>query len=286
MAELTKDQKEQFWRDGVLVVEDAVTSEQLGNLRAVFAEWVEESKSYTDDYGSTLDGRARFDLQPGHNAYKPALRRIQSPEEVSEVYADIMQNARTVDICAELIGPSIRFHHGKVNSKLPGSATKVKFHQDFTFQPMTNDDLITCLLFVDDVTLENGPLEVVPGSHKGPLYSLWHDGKFTGAVADEVFEAHKDDIVKCVGKAGSVCLMHSSLLHGSAPNLSDKPRTLYITTYYAEDAIELSPNALPSTFTHKLIKGEVSGRVRCSSYEMELPEVPKDTSFFAQQEAG
>jgi phytanoyl-CoA hydroxylase len=266
--------------------EDAVTPEQLQDLRTVFAQWVEESCNHTNDYGETLDGRARFDLQPGHTAEQPALRRIQSPEEVSEVYADIMKNARTADICAELIGPAIKFHHGKVNSKLPGTATKVKFHQDFTFQPMTNDDLITCLLFVDDVTLENGPLEVVPGSHKGPLYSLWHNGQFTGAVADEVFEEHKDKIVKCTGKAGSVCLMHSSLLHGSAPNLSDQPRTLYITTYYAEDAIELSPNALPSKFTHELIRGEASGRVRCSSYEMELPEVPKDTSFFAQQEAG
>ena len=286
MSELNQDQKDAFWRDGVLVVEDAVTQEQLAALRATFEGWVEESRNHSEDYGDTLDGRARFDLQPGHTADRPGLRRVQSPEEVSEIYASVMRNARTVDICAELIGPSIRFHHGKVNSKLPGTATKVKFHQDFTFQPMTNDDLITCLLFVDDVTLENGPLEVVPGSHKGPLYSLWHGGKFTGAVADEVFEQHKDQVVKCTGKAGSVCLMHSSLLHGSAPNLSDKPRTLYITTYYSEDAIELSPNALPSTFTHELVRGEVSGRVRCSSYEMELPEVPKDTSFFAQQEAG
>ena len=286
MSELNQDQKDAFWRDGVLVVEDAVTQEQLAALRATFEGWVEESRRHSEDYGKTLDGRARFDLQPGHTPDTPGLRRVQSPEEVSDVYASVMRNARTVDICAELIGPSIRFHHGKVNSKLPGTATKVKFHQDFTFQPMTNDDLITCLLFVDDVTLENGPLEVVPGSHKGPLYSLWHGGKFTGAVADEVFEQHKDKVVKCTGKAGSVCLMHSSLLHGSAPNLSDKPRTLYITTYYSEDAIELSPNALPSTFTHELVRGEVSGRVRCSSYEMELPEVPKDTSFFAQQDAG
>ena len=79
--------------------------------------------------------------------------------------------------------------------------------------------------------------------------------------------------------------MHACLLHGSAPNLSDNPRTLYITTYYAEDAIELSPNHLPSTLTHELVRGEVSGRVRCSTYQMELPEVPEGTSFFAQQEA-
>ncbi len=149
---------------------------------------------------------------------------------------------------------------------------------------MTNDDMITCLLFVDEVTLENGPLEVLPGSHKGPLYSHWHDGVFTGAVDDEIINAQSDKIVKCTGPEGAVCLMHASLLHGSAPNLSDEPRTLYITTYYAEDAIELSPNHLPSRFTHELVRGEATGRVRCTAYEMQLPAVPKATSFFAQQE--
>jgi len=286
MAALTKEQQDQFWRDGFLLMEDAVTPEELANLRAVFASWVEASRQQDDDFGETIDGRARFDLEPGHSAASPALRRVQSPEEVSDIYRDVMRNARTVDFVAELIGPSLKFHHGKVNSKLPGAATKVKFHQDFTFQPMSNDDMVTALLFVDDVTLENGPLEVVPGTHRGPLYSLWHNGVFTGTVADEVFERHKDNVIKCIGKSGTVCLMHCSLLHGSAPNLSDKSRTLYITTYYAEDAIELSPNALPSTLTHELVRGEHSGRVRCSSYEMEIPEVPKDTSFFAQQATG
>ena len=107
------------------------------------------------------------------------------------------------------------------------------------------------------------------------LPARWH--------TDEVYDQHKHDIVKCTGKAGSACLMHCSLLHGSAPNISDQPRTLYIATYYAEDAIELSPNALPSRLTHELVHGRRSGRVRCTAYEMEIPEVPKDTSFFAQQ---
>lgn len=283
MGVLTKNQIDKFWRDGCLVIEDAVTPAQLNSLRDVFEQWVDESRAHDKDYGETLDGRPRFDLEPGHSADAPALRRVQSPEEVSEVYANVMRTARTVDMVAELIGPAIKFHHGKINSKLPGAATKVKFHQDFPFQPMSNDDLITALLFVDEVTLENGPLEIVPGTHKGPLFPLWHNGVFTGAVADDVFDEHKDKVVKCIGKPGSVCLMHSSLLHGSAPNLSDKPRTLYISTYYAEDAIELSPNALPSTLTHELVRGEPSGKVRCSAFEMLLPEVPKETSFFAQQ---
>ena len=282
---LSSEQVDAFWRDGVVVAEDAVTPEQLAALRAVFDGWVEESRAHAEDYGETVDGRARFDLQPGHSPETPGLRRVQSPEEVSDVYAGVMREAATVDMVADLIGPNLRFHHGKVNSKLPGTATQVKFHQDFPFQPMSNDDIITCLLFLDDVTLENGPLEVVPGSHRGPLYSHWHSGRFTGAVADDVTAEVAQKAVPCTGKAGSVCLMHSSLLHGSAPNLSDGPRTLYITTYYAEDAVELSPNALPSTLTHELVRGEVTGRIRCSSYEMQLPEIPEGTSFFAQQEA-
>lgn len=284
MNRLTREQKDSFWRDGVLVVENAVDENSLKRLKAEFAVWVEESRNHANDFGDTLDGRPRFDLQPGHSAEKPALRRVQSPEEISDAYAHVMRNGFSVDYCAELIGQGIRFHHGKVNSKLPGTATQIKWHQDFPFQPMTNDDIITCLLFVDEVTLTNGPLEVLPGSHKGPLYSHWHNGVFTGAVDENIIAAQQDKIVKCTGPAGAVCLMHASLLHGSAPNLSDTPRTLYITTYYAEDAIELSANHLPSRFTHELVRGEVSGRVRCSSYEMSLPAMPTATSFFAQQE--
>ena len=286
MSFLTQEQKDTFWQTGFLVIADAVTTEELEGLRNVFSRWVEESREYKTDYGETLDGRPRFDLQPGHSAEKPGLRRIQSPEEVSDLFANIMRNAATVDFCAELIGPSIRFHHGKVNSKLPGTATQVKWHQDFPFEPMSNDDMITALLFVDDVTLENGPLEVLPGTHKGPIHSHWHKGVFTGSVDKGVIDAQSNKIVKCTGKAGSVCLMHARLLHGSAPNLSDSSRTLYITTYYAEDAIELSPNHLPSTLTHELVRGEVSGRVRCSPYEMAVPALPQGTSFFSQQEGG
>ena len=284
MSFLTQEQKDTFWQTGFLVIADAVTTEELEGLRNVFSRWVEESREYKSDYGETLDGRPRFDLQPGHSAEKPGLRRIQSPEEVSDLFANIMRNAATVDFCAELIGPSIRFHHGKVNSKLPGTATQVKWHQDFPFEPMSNDDMITALLFVDDVTLENGPLEVLPGTHKGPIHSHWHKGVFTGSVDQGIIDVQNNKIVKCTGTAGSVCLMHARLLHGSAPNLSDSSRTLYITTYYAEDAIELSPNHLPSTLTHELVRGEVSGRVRCSPYEMAVPALPEGTSFFSQQE--
>jgi len=282
MAVLTRDQIDQFWRDGVLTVEKAVTPSQLAALRRDFDAWVEESRAHDAPYGQCVDGRPRFDIQPGHSANKPALRRVQAPTEVSEAYYDAMANSRMTDMVADLIGPDVKLHHTKINSKLPGSATEVKWHQDFPFTPHSNSDIITALLMVDEVTTENGPLEVQTGSHKGPIHPIWQDGVFTGAVAPELEEEMKRNAVSCYGPAGSVCLMHTRVAHGSAPNRSDRPRTLLICVYTAGDAVPLTPNPVPTKHQGLFVRGSDPGRVRGEDFSVAIPQYPK-TSFFAQQ---
>lgn len=246
MTVLTKEQITQFDRDGYLIIENAIPSDKLASLRADFSRWVQESRHQTRNYGRTIDGRDRFSLQPGHSKERPALRRIASPNELSEHYLDVMRTSKAVDAVCDLFGPNLRFNNAKINSKLPGAQTEVKYHQDFQFELHTNDDLMTVLYFIDEVTIENGPLEVVPGTHKGVLHELWHDGVFTGAVSAEVEAQAKLDSVSCTGAAGSACLMHTRLLHGSAPNNSSQARTLYICSYNAEDAQPIIDNHIPS----------------------------------------
>jgi ectoine hydroxylase-related dioxygenase (phytanoyl-CoA dioxygenase family) len=283
-AHLSDDQVERFRRDGYLVVEDAVTRAQLAALQAQFDGWVEESRSHDDGYGETVDGRPRFDLEAGHTAERPALRRVNSPAEVSAAFDEAMRSSAMTDCIADLIGPNVKFHHSKINSKLPGAKTAVKYHQDFPFTPHSNDDIVTALLMVDEVTQENGPLEVVPGSHEGPIHGLWHDGVFTGAVAGGVERDAMAKSVACTGPAGAVCLMHTRLLHGSAPNRSQRPRTLFICVYSAEDAVPLAPNPVPSTQEGEIVRGRATGRIRCTANELQRPELPKQASFFFQQE--
>ena len=280
---LTQTQIEQFHRDGVLTVPGAVSPQQLQRLRDDFALWLEESREQDQAYGECIDGRARFDLQPGHSSDKPALRRVQAPTEVSDAYLDAMSNSAMAEMVADLIGPNVKLHHTKINSKQPGSATEVKWHQDFAFTPHSNDDVITALLMVDEVTLENGPLEVLPGSHKGPVHPLWHDGVFTGAVDDSIAREMKAKSITCTGPAGSVCLMHTRLAHGSAANRSNHPRTLFICVYSAGDAMPLTPNPVPTKHQGMFVQGSDPNMVRCQTYEMPLPEYPKSVSFFAQQ---
>jgi ectoine hydroxylase-related dioxygenase (phytanoyl-CoA dioxygenase family) len=286
MAALDDEQQDFFWENGYLVVENAVDAGLLARLKQDFDAWVEESRGHDASYGDMIDGRPRFDLEKGHRADRPALRRVNAPIEVSDAYYQAMADSRMTDCVAALIGPNVKLHHTKINSKLPGAATVVKWHQDFPFTPHSNDDLVTALLMVDEVTEQNGPLEVTSGTHRGPLHALWHDGRFTGAVDDAVAAECRSRATLCTGPAGSVCLMHTRLMHGSAANRSDRPRTLFIAVYSAEDAVPLVPNPVPTRFEGEIVRGARSGRVRSIAFDLDLPQKPTTASFFDQQAVG
>ena len=276
--------RENFYRDGFVMMRNVISSKELNHLRQELDLWTEESKSFTDSFGQTIDGRARFDVEPAtHSKISPALRRVSSPIEISERYLSFTRDNIALDLTAYIFGPNIKLVNTKINLKLPGSGTDVKYHQDFPFEPHSNDDLMTTLYFLDDVTLENGPLEVVPGSHTREIFSLWHGGEFTGSVSQAVEKKAKSRAVKCVGKAGDVCLMHTRVLHGSAPNTTNKPRRLFIACYASEDAIALDKNHIPHKYDGEIVRGIATGRVRTSAFDMELPEYPKQASFFSQQ---
>ena len=279
---LTHVQQDQFWSDGFLVVEGAVDNDTLARLRAQMDAWAEESRKHTEPYGEpTVDGRPRFDLEENHSAERPALRRINNPVEISDHFYKAMTDAPMVDMVATLIGPNVKYHHCKINSKLPGSQMVVHYHQDFSYTPHTNDDVITALLLLDDVDEGNGCLMVVPGTHKGAIDSLYESGEFTGKVNPVLEEEYLKRQVPIEGKAGSVCLMHTRLLHGSETNLSkDRRRAIYLCVYSAADAIPIARNPMPSKLEGTIVRGQASQTARMVPLEVELPQQPKSASFF------
>ncbi|WP_417595961.1 phytanoyl-CoA dioxygenase family protein [Oceanospirillum sp.] len=277
-------QIDQYNEQGFLVVENVLTPEEIAALQSDFDTWVEESRQHKEPWGETLDKRARFDIEGDHSADHPSLRRVTSPTEISDVYKRTALASRAATIAGQLIGGSgTRLHHSKVNSKLPHTATEVKWHQDFPFTPHSNDDLVTCLIMIGDVTPANGPLQVIPGSHKGPLFSHWDGDQFTGTVSPEVEKHYCQEPVSCYSPAGSVCFMHTRVLHASSPNQTEDPRTLFICVYAAEDALPYGDNPLPSIHTGSLVWGKESGEVRSTANKLRLPEKPSGASFFVQQ---
>ena len=219
--------------------------------------WIEESRSHSSNYGETPDGKARFDLEAGHSAEQPKLRRVSNPVDISKAYREVLWNSAIIDAVTDLVGPDIKFHHSKINIKLPGMQTRVDYHQDHAFDPHTNDDSATASLLLDDMTEDNGCLRVVPGSHN-ERYSHYQNDKFTGAIEPKLTPDFERRSIPILGKAGDVCLMHSRTVHGSPPNRSNKPRRLLICDYRAADAFWLIPPLVLSVHSGRVIRGKPS----------------------------
>ncbi|MDA1097676.1 MAG: phytanoyl-CoA dioxygenase family protein [Proteobacteria bacterium] len=279
---LSPTQQAEFWRDGYLVVDGAVNAQTLARLRRQMDDWGEESRAHSEPYGPpTVDGRPRFDMGEEHSAAQPALRRINNPAEIAADFHAVMTDAPMVDMVADLIGPNVKYHHCKINSKLPGSQTVVRYHQDFCYTPHTNDDVITALLLLDDVDMGNGCLMVVPGTHRGTIDSLFQDGVFTGMVAPALETDYLARQIPIEGKAGAVCLMHTRLQHGSEANLStSRRRAIYLCVYSAADAVPVARNPMPSSLEGTIVRGQASRTARMVPLEVELPQQPKSASFF------
>jgi ectoine hydroxylase-related dioxygenase (phytanoyl-CoA dioxygenase family) len=281
---LSAGEKKEFQERGLLLCRDAVDAAELTAMRREIALWIEQSRAHKAPFGPpTLDGRPRFDMGAEHSPERPALRRVNNPSDIAPAFEAVMREAALVDMVADLIGPDVKFHHCKINLKLPGSETEVGYHQDFAYTPHTNRDIVTALILLDDMTEENGCLTVVPGSHRGPLHSLFAEDRFTGFVAANVEAEAKRRAEPVLGPAGSVCLMHTSLLHGSAANSSAQSRGLYICVYTAADAFPLAPNPMPNPNEGSMVRGQKSRVARLDEGLIELPEQPKMASFFAVQ---
>ena len=120
---LTDSEREELCREGYLVVKNVVSSKLLGKMKQTFNQWVEESRCHNEAYGLTINNRPRFDLEPSHSRDKPALRRVNAPVEISNAFYQAMASSKMTDCVSDILGPNVKFHHSKINSKLPGGHT-------------------------------------------------------------------------------------------------------------------------------------------------------------------
>jgi phytanoyl-CoA hydroxylase len=267
---LTPEELETYDRDGYLVIHDAVPA---ATLQAIIDECERmHSVAYT-----VAGGTAMLDVDPAHTPEKPRVRRIKSPFLHSDFFKAFTADPIVMDLLEPLMPSGIRLHNAKINMKSAGVGEAIEWHQDWGFYPHTNDDVLAVGIYLDDCTEENGPMLVVPGSHKGPTYNHHANGYFCGAIdPDEL----RDEIPKAVpltGPAGTLTIHHARLLHGSAFNRSSKPRRFFIQSYAALDAWPLTDlKGGLDGFNGMIVKGEptVVPRFREAPVRIPLPNRP------------
>jgi len=261
---LTQKQIDFYHEFGYIGVDNVLNTDEVSELRRVTDEFVDKSRAVTQHTDV-------FDLEPGHTAENPRLRRLKDPIKQHPYYDQTLRHPKILDIVSQLIGPDLRSNGNKLNLKYSEFGSPVEWHQDWAFYPHTNDDLLAVGIAIDPMTMENGCLLVIPGSHKGPAvdHHSKSRGIFVGAVTDEDFNAA--GAVPILLDAGGISIHHVRTLHGSAPNTSPNPRRLLLYQYCAIDAWPLMGFGSWDAFNSTIVRGEPTRVARVTNVPVRMP---------------
>ena len=290
---LTNEQIAFYRENGYLLLDGFIHGEQLARLQRASDELVEISKSHKD-------GDEGYDFEPGHNEAKPRPRRISRSRYTDPIFEELNTDPRVLEVATSLIGPNIRtslaainndptdkrLYGLKINIKWSGFGTPFEWHQDWAFLPHTNDDLMAFSIMIDDVGEDSGPLQVIPGSHRGEIYNHHNNGHFCGGIDPTSCNIDFSKAVALTGKAGSVHIHHRRMVHGSSVNTSDKVRRIFFIDYAAADAWPLVGVSDLDLFNARMIQGEPTTIPRLAPVpvRMPLPARVAGAAIFTQQE--
>ncbi len=242
---LNQQQIEQFQQQGYLVVENVLDTEHLDAVHTEYAERMDELYQQWHTAGlvgmppeglsfwekldlcynaSGFDWFQSFDISlPGEDI------REDTPMHFGPAIFNIVRNENLLDIIESFIGPEITsnpIQHVRIKppegllpqGEIRAHITATDWHQDrgVGHAESDNTDMITAWIAINDATIENGCLQVIPGPHNKMLP---HCPKVQTAIADEFID--EAAAVPLPVKAGGVVLFHPLTPHSSLSNTSE-----------------------------------------------------------------
>ena len=265
-AVIAEAQVTAYREKGFVVVEDIYSPGEVARMCAALDEIVDAARGVREH-------DEVYDLEPSHTPERPRVRRIKTPWAVHPLFRQMLQRPRLIAVLERLIGPALRLHGGKINLKSAEYGSPVEWHQDWAFYPHTNDDVLAVGVMLDDMRPDNGPLLVIPGSHRGPTWDHHQDGRFAGAIDPQACDLDFSSAEMATGRAGACSFHHVRAVHGSALNTSGRDRRLLLYQVAAADAWDLQGLVEGSWDAHQasMIAGEATLEPRLAPAPVRLP---------------
>jgi len=212
---LTPKQIQQYNEKGYICPLDVFSADEIAVHRAYFDDLLPKA------------------LAAGWNSYE-----ITNWHKSCAGIWDLVNSSRILDYVQDLLGETLILRHSHFFAKLPGDGKRVSWHQDASYWPLTPSKVVTAWLAIDDVDLENGAMQVIPGSHLEAQVDFEESSATENNVLNQTVrnpEQYGDPPVAFELKAGQISLHSDWLLHGSEPNLSNRRRCGLALRYLSSD---------------------------------------------------
>ena len=238
----TPEELEAYSKDGFFVRRSVFDGGELDDLRAAAERAVADAErgASAPDRAYAIDGNRYVEargatIQLEHGGATDAVRVIEPFHRLDPRFEALIDDPRFVEPMRDLVGSeAVSLFTDKLNLKRPREGSRFRWHQDspyWVFDCGHVDRLVNAMLALDPAAPENGCLSVVRGSHRrGLLPGLEGDGMLGPLFTDpRAFDA--SDAVPAELPAGSLLFFSPHTVHGSEPNLSDRPRRALLFTY-------------------------------------------------------
>ena len=232
---ITDEQRHSYERDGYLVIERAFGDD---DVRAMRDEADRIAELVVNVSLATGEASPRLDLQ--RRGGRVVLRKLQPINDISPVFERVANDERLLGPLRDVLGCEpvlmeeklVYKQHLRTDPGLPAGDEDeaFPFHTDLAYFWLDGypRETLSSAIAIDDTTIENGPIRVVPGSHlrdDWPHQDGWPPILVPGAVDES-------RTVPVLAPAGSITIFHSALVHASSQNLTDQPRRLIILSHH------------------------------------------------------
>ncbi len=278
---LTQNQRELYLEQGYLIFPKLIPVDELEELRLLVSDIIDSTRTLTNSSNDV-------DLEKDHSADNPRLRRVAYVDDRDPLLWRLCADSVIADIAADLVGPDVRFREMMLNFKSAHGGAEVNWHQDICFYPHTHLGTMQFLVYLQDVSLEQGALQVIPASHKGRIFEHYSESnEWTGAICQgDLSTAGVENAVSLTGPAGTVSVHHGCTIHGSGRNNSNASRPAFVITYAAADAMPYTAAPYPSSHYRALVRGIEPRYARHEDVRIPMPPdwSAGYTSIFEHQE--
>ena len=221
---LSTEQTERFHAEGYLILDPCLEEEELEALR-------ERVRGIAD--GDLDFPESSVEYEPGATGRRMAsLRKINHPSRHDSFFVDHARHPRILEAMVDLLGEDIKLFGDQLFMKPPGGIEKT-YHQDCPYFPVRPMEVITAWVALDEVTVENGCMYVVPGSHKlGAVdhSEPWMVGERKDMkIPDAAIDRERERPVTL--RAGGCSFHHGLIQHRSGSNRTQSFRRGLATHY-------------------------------------------------------
>lgn len=150
------------------------------------------------------------------------------------VFRSVLHNRLVSTLAHDLMEGPVRLWEDQMIYKPPfDENAAVGWHQDYTYWDQVGPpELGTCWIALDDATVANGCMFVVPGSHRWKFRYTREEVDTTNPKwlleRPDLPQGANREPVACEVKAGHCHFHHCLTIHGSFGNRTDNPRRSYI----------------------------------------------------------